>query len=125
MAKKSLGQNFLLDLNLTAKIARSAGNVTGKHIIEIGPGPGGLTRALVDTDAADVTAVERDDRCVEALQELIAASDGRLTVVPDDAMKIDYEALTPAPRVLVANLPYNIATSLLLGWIEKLSLIHI
>ncbi len=122
MAKKSLGQNFLLDLNLTAKIARSAGNVTGKHIIEVGPGPGGLTRALVDTDAADVTAVERDDRCVDALQELVAASHGRLTIVPDDAMKIDYETLTPAPRVLVANLPYNIATSLLLGWIEKMAL---
>lgn len=122
MAKKSLGQNFLLDLNLTAKIARAAGNMTGKHIIEVGPGPGGLTRALVDTDAVDVTAVERDDRCVDALQELVSAAEGRLTIVPDDAMKIDYAALTPAPRVLIANLPYNIATSLLLGWIEKMEL---
>lgn len=122
MAKKSLGQNFLLDLNLTAKIARAAGNPAGKNIIEVGPGPGGLTRALVDTAADRVYAIERDDRCVDALQELVAAADGRLVLVPDDAMKIDYAALCPAPRLLVANLPYNIATTLLIGWLENITL---
>lgn len=122
MAKKSLGQNFLLDLNLTAKIARAAGNAAGKNIIEVGPGPGGLTRALVDTGADCVYAIERDDRCVVALQELVAAADGRLVLVPDDAMKIDYAALCPAPRLLVANLPYNIATTLLIGWLENITL---
>ncbi len=121
-AKKNLGQNFLLDLNLTAKIARAAGKVTGKNIIEIGPGPGGLTRALLDTDAAHIYAVERDDRCVAALQELVDAAKGRLTVLPDDAMKIDYEAICQAPRTLVANLPYNIATTLLTGWLKQLNL---
>lgn len=118
-AKKNLGQNFLLDLNLTARIARSAGDLSGVNVIEIGPGPGGLTRALVQTGAAHVYAIERDDRCVTALQELVSAANGRLTLIPDDALKIDYEALCPAPRALAANLPYNIATVLLLGWLEK------
>lgn len=122
MAKKSLGQNFLLDLNITAKIARASGNVTGKNVIEVGPGPGGLTRALLDTDAAAVYAIERDDRCIEALQELVDAAQGRLRLHADDAMNIDYAALCPAPRVLAANLPYNIATPLLIGWLENISL---
>lgn len=121
-AKKSLGQNFLLDLNLTAKIARAAGRLDGKNVIEIGPGPGGLTRALLETDAAHVFAVERDDRCVAALQDVVAASGGRLTVHADDAMKVDFEALCPAPRVLIANLPYNIASPLLIGWLKNLHL---
>lgn len=119
LAKKSLGQNFLLDLNLTAKIARAAGNLSGKNVIEIGPGPGGLTRALLDTEAAHVYAIERDDRCVAALQEVVDAAKGRLTLLPEDAMKIDYESICPAPRALVANLPYNIATPLLIGWLEQ------
>jgi 16S rRNA (adenine1518-N6/adenine1519-N6)-dimethyltransferase len=122
MAKKSLGQNFLLDLNLTAKIARAAGNLTGKNVIEIGPGPGGLTRALLDTDAVHIHAVERDDRCVAALQDVVAASNGRLTIHADDAMKVNFETLCPAPRVLIANLPYNIATPLLIGWLKDLHL---
>src|SRR6218665_988637 len=120
-AKKNLGQNFLLDLNLTARIARCAGDLSGVNVIEIGPGPGGLTRALVQTATPHVYAIERDDRCVNALQELVAAANGRLTIIPDDALKIDYEAICPAPRVLVANLPYNIATVLLLGWLGKAS----
>lgn len=119
MAKKSLGQNFLLDLNLTAKIARAAGRLDGINVIEVGPGPGGLTRALLGTTAAQVVAIERDDRCVAALQDLVTASGGRLTVIPDDATKIDYAALCPAPRALVANLPYNVATPLLIGWLKQ------
>lgn len=121
-AKKNLGQNFLLDLNLTAKIARAAGPLEGKNVIEIGPGPGGLTRALVDTQAVKVYAIERDDRCVAALQSLVEAAQGRLELLPDDAMKIDYAKLCPAPRVIVANLPYNIATTLLTGWLHQLPL---
>jgi len=106
LAKKSLGQNFLLDLNLTAKIARAAGNLAGKNVIEIGPGPGGLTRA------------QRDDRCIAALQEVIAAYPGRLIIHAGDAMNVDVTTLCPAPRAIVANLPYNIATPLLIGWLE-------
>ena len=119
MAKKSLGQNFLLDLNLTAKIARAGGNYAGKTVIEVGPGPGGLTRALLDTHATAVIAIERDDRCVEALQPLVTAAAGRLRLIADDALAVDFEALCPPPRAIAANLPYNIATVLLLGWLEK------
>lgn len=122
MAKKSLGQNFLLDLNITAKIARAAGNVTGKNIIEIGPGPGGLTRALLQTDAAHVHAIEKDTRCIDALQELISAAQGRMTLHHMDALDINYETICPAPRVLVANLPYNVATPLLIGWLRDMHL---
>jgi 16S rRNA (adenine1518-N6/adenine1519-N6)-dimethyltransferase len=118
-AKKSLGQNFLLDLNLTARIARAAGDLAGFNVIEIGPGPGGLTRGLIYTNAQKIFAVERDDRCVAALQSLAAAANGRLELIAEDALKIDYDALCPAPRAIVANLPYNIATVLLLGWLEQ------
>ena len=121
MAKKSLGQNFLLDLNLTAKIARAAGDLTGKNVIEIGPGPGGLTRALLDTPAICVYAVERDDRCIAALAEVVQAHPERLVVHAGDAMKVDVTTLCPAPRVIVANLPYNIATPLLIGWLERIT----
>jgi len=118
-AKKSLGQNFLLDLNLTARIARAGGLYDNTNLIEIGPGPGGLTRALLGTQAPHIYAVERDDRCVAALQGLVEAAKGRLTLVAEDALKIDYESLCPAPRAIAANLPYNIATVLLLGWLEQ------
>ena len=121
MAKKSLGQNFLLDLNLTAKIAYAAGDLTGKNVIEIGPGPGGLTRALLETKAKRIYAVERDDRCLLALQELVIASSGRLVIEAADAIKLDMTSLCPAPRVLIANLPYNIATPLLIGWLKKIT----
>jgi 16S rRNA (adenine1518-N6/adenine1519-N6)-dimethyltransferase len=121
MAKKSLGQNFLLDLNLTAKIARAAGNLAGKNVIEVGPGPGGLTRALLETDATRVYAVERDDRCIMALQDLITAAAGKLEVVAGDALKTDMTTLCPAPRAIVANLPYNIATPLLISWLEQIT----
>lgn len=122
MAKRSLGQNFLLDLNITAKIARSAGNLEGIHVIEVGPGPGGLTRALLDANAETVHAIERDDRCVAALQDVVAAARGRLVLHADDALKADYASLCPAPRAIVANLPYNIATTLLIGWLKELHL---
>ncbi len=122
LAKRSLGQNFLLDMNLTAKIARAAGDLTGKNVIEIGPGPGGLTRALLEAGAASVHAIERDDRCVAALQELVTAAEGRLVLHADDALKVDYAALCPAPRAIVANLPYNIGTVLLIGWLKNLTL---
>lgn len=120
MAKKSLGQNFLLDLNLTAKIARAAGDLAEKNVIEIGPGPGGLTRALLDTNAHHVYAIERDDRCIAALESLVVASNGRLTILPADALEIDLSTLCPAPRAIVANLPYNIATPLLISWLRQM-----
>ncbi|HUC68724.1 MAG TPA: 16S rRNA (adenine(1518)-N(6)/adenine(1519)-N(6))-dimethyltransferase RsmA, partial [Stellaceae bacterium] len=117
-ARKSLGQNFLLDLNLTARIARAAAPLEHAHVIEIGPGPGGLTRALLLAGAGHVTAVERDPRCVAALGELVAAFPGRLSIVEGDALALDAAALAPPPRKIVANLPYNIATPLLLGWLR-------
>jgi 16S rRNA (adenine1518-N6/adenine1519-N6)-dimethyltransferase len=120
MAKRSLGQNFLLDLNITGKIARAAGDLSGINVIEVGPGPGGLTRALLETKAASIHAIERDDRCVAALQDVVGAAAGRLVLHADDALKADYAALCPAPRALVANLPYNIATPLLLRWLRQI-----
>ncbi|MGO8919102.1 MAG: 16S rRNA (adenine(1518)-N(6)/adenine(1519)-N(6))-dimethyltransferase RsmA [Stellaceae bacterium] len=116
-ARKSLGQNFLLDLNLTARIARAAAPLERVNVIEIGPGPGGLTRALLLAGAGHVTAIERDPRCVAALAELAEAFPGRLSIVAGDALEIDPATLAPAPRKIVANLPYNIATPLLLGWL--------
>ncbi len=118
-ARKSLGQNFLLDLNLTRKIARAAMPWSDATVIEIGPGPGGLTRALLLEDAPRVVAVERDDRCIAALQSVIAAAGGRLTVHAGDALETDFATLTPPPWQVVANLPYNIATPLLLGWLTQ------
>jgi 16S rRNA (adenine1518-N6/adenine1519-N6)-dimethyltransferase len=120
-ADKRLGQHFLLDLNLTAKIVRAAGDLTGITAIEIGPGPGGLTRPLVESAAAQVIAVERDPRCVAALQSVVAASQGRLTLIHGDALETDIVALAPAPRAIVANLPYNVATPLLIGWLRQAS----
>lgn len=117
-AKKSLGQNFLLDLNLTGKIARAAGDLTNATVIEVGPGPGGLTRALLMNGAARVIAIERDDRCLEALAEVSAHYPGRLDVIPGDALKTDFAALaTAGPVKIVANLPYNIGTELLVRWL--------
>ncbi|HVM81116.1 MAG TPA: 16S rRNA (adenine(1518)-N(6)/adenine(1519)-N(6))-dimethyltransferase RsmA [Stellaceae bacterium] len=119
-ARKSLGQNFLLDLNLIARIARAAAPLEGVNVVEIGPGPGGLTRALLEQGAATVTAIERDERCVAALQELVAAYPGRLAVVSADALEVDPARLVPAPRKIAANLPYNIATALLLRWLPRI-----
>ena len=118
-ARRSLGQHFLLDGNLTGRIARAAGDLSGRHVIEIGPGPGGLTRALLETAAASVTAIEVDPRAIAAMHELAAQSHDRLRVVAADAIKTDLVALVAAPRVVVANLPYNIATPLLVGWLRQ------
>jgi len=117
-AQKSLGQNFLLDLNLTRRIARSAGSLDTHHIIEVGPGPGGLTRALLMEGAKHVTVVERDPRCLPAQEEIAAAYPGRLTIIEGDALETDMAALVSGPARIVANLPYNIATPLLIGWLQ-------
>ncbi|WP_170390353.1 16S rRNA (adenine(1518)-N(6)/adenine(1519)-N(6))-dimethyltransferase RsmA [Ruegeria arenilitoris] len=116
-ARKSLGQNFLLDLNLTAKIARQAGDLSQCDVLEIGPGPGGLTRGLLAEGARKVVAVEKDTRCIAALQEIAAAYPGRLEVINGDALEIDpLEHLNPPIRV-AANLPYNVGTELLVRWL--------
>jgi 16S rRNA (adenine1518-N6/adenine1519-N6)-dimethyltransferase len=121
-AKKSLGQNFLLDLNLTRRIARAAGPLEGSTIYEVGPGPGGLTRALLMEGAARVIAVERDARCLPALAEIAAAYPGRLEIVPADALKIDETELLRTQNIIgavrvAANLPYNVGTALLVKWL--------
>jgi len=117
--RKTLGQHFLLDLNLTDKIARCAGNISDGTVFEIGPGPGSLTRSLLKAGARRVVAIERDPRCINALTGLINAAAGRLTVVEGDAQHIDLTELGPPPRRIVANLPYNISTVLLTNWISK------
>jgi 16S rRNA (adenine1518-N6/adenine1519-N6)-dimethyltransferase len=119
-ARKSLGQNFLLDLNLTRRIARAAGPLEGATVLEVGPGPGGLTRALLMEGAGKVIAVERDDRTRPALAEIAAAYPGRLEVVEADALKVNWAeiaAQAEGPVKIAANLPYNIATPLLTGWL--------
>ncbi|CUH80938.1 Ribosomal RNA small subunit methyltransferase A [Tritonibacter multivorans] len=116
-AKKSLGQNFLLDLNLTAKIARQAGDLTECDVLEIGPGPGGLTRGLLSEGARRVLAIEKDARCLPALEQIAAAYPGQLQVINGDALEIDpLEHLTPPIRI-AANLPYNVGTELLVRWL--------
>ncbi len=119
-AKKSLGQNFLLDLNLTARIARAGGPLAGATVVEIGPGPGGLTRALLAQGADRVIAVERDARAIAALEEIAAHYPGRLQIVAGDALRFDARAQLGGGRAMVvANLPYNIATALLIGWLTE------
>ena len=118
-ARRALGQHFLLDANLTQRIVRAAGTLTGRHVVEIGPGPGGLTRALLRSDAASVTVVELDQRAVAAMEELAATAGGRLHVVAGDVLALDVPSLVSAPRQVVANLPYNIATPLLIGWLRQ------
>ena len=117
-ARKSLGQNFLLDLNLTGRIARAAGPVAGYRVIEVGPGPGGLTRALLAVGAEKVIAIEKDTRCIAALRPLAEAYPGRLEVIAGDALTFDLATLGAGPTKIVANLPYNIATPLLIGWLS-------
>ena len=117
-AKKALGQNFLFDLNLTGRIARAAGNLSDSDVLEIGPGPGGLTRALLAHGARRVVAVERDARCLSALAEIAAHWPTRLEVVAEDALGIDHGALVGPGAKIVSNLPYNIGTELLLRWLR-------
>ena len=118
-ARKSLGQNFLLDFNLTRRIARAAGPLQGATVVEVGPGPGGLTRALLLEGAARVVAIEKDERCLPALAAIAALYPGRLDILSADAREVDYGALgLSSPARIVANLPYNIATPLLIGWLK-------
>lgn len=116
-ARKSLGQNFLLDLNLTAKIARHVGDLSQSDVLEIGPGPGGLTRGLLSEGARRVLAIEKDSRCIPALEEIAAAYDGRLTVIEGDALEVDPLTHLQKPIQIAANLPYNIGTELLVRWL--------
>lgn len=119
MAQKALGQNFLFDLNLTGRIARAAGPLEGETVVEIGPGPGGLTRALLANGAGRVVAIERDRRCLPALAEIEAHYPGRLEVVDGDALAVDLSELLGGKQArIVANLPYNIGTPLLVGWLS-------
>ncbi|MDR7032353.1 16S rRNA (adenine(1518)-N(6)/adenine(1519)-N(6))-dimethyltransferase RsmA [Mesorhizobium sp. BE184] len=116
-AKKSLGQNFLLDLNLTGKVARAAGELKDVTVIEVGPGPGGLTRALLMHGAKRVVAIERDERCLAALAEIAGHYPNRLEIIAGDALKADFAAVADGPTKIVANLPYNIGTELLVRWL--------
>ncbi|MFQ6754470.1 16S rRNA (adenine(1518)-N(6)/adenine(1519)-N(6))-dimethyltransferase RsmA [Cereibacter sphaeroides] len=118
-AKKQLGQNFLLDLNLTAKIARLAGDLTNSDVLEVGPGPGGLTRGLLAEGARRVLAIEKDPRCLPALAEVAAAWPGRLDVLNADALEVDLAARLTPPIRIVANLPYNVGTELLTRWLSS------
>ncbi len=119
-ARRSLGQHFLFDLNLCARIVRAAGNLEKTNVIEIGPGPGGMTRALLEAGAMRVFAIERDRRCIAALEELRQAYPERLQLIHADALETDVTELVPPPRRIVANLPYNIATPLLIGWLRQI-----
>ena len=121
-AKKSLGQNFILDLNLTRRIARACGDLTGKTVVEVGPGPGGLTRGLLIEGAARVVTVERDQRCLPALEEISARYPGQLRVHEGDALEADWQTLTSdreGKAIIAANLPYGVASLLLAGWLES------
>ena len=117
-ARRKLGQHFLLDENITAKIARLAGDLAGRHVVEIGPGPGGLTRALLATPAASILAVEIDPRAADAIRAL-AETDARLSLLEADALRTDLTTLIQAPRQIIANLPYNAATPMLIAWLRQ------
>lgn len=123
-ARKSLGQHFLCDLNLTRAIVSKAGDLSASIVFEVGPGPGGLTRALVDSAAAEIIAIEKDQRCLAALAEIAALSNNRLRIIEGDALRTDWLTLpTPddkRPRHVIANLPYNIGTELLIGWLKQM-----
>ena len=123
-ARKALGQHFLFDLNLTGRIARAAGDLEQGTVIEIGPGPGGLTRALLEAGARRVIAIERDERAIAIQNEIAAAYPGRLEVIGGDAQEIDAAELGDAPRRIVANLPYNVSTVLLLAWLRRIDAFH-
>lgn len=120
LTKKSLGQHFLLDANLLHKIVRMGGDLRDAHVIEVGPGPGGLTRALLESDAAHVTAIEMDHRCIPILQHLGEHHAGKLTIHEADALRFDMLSI-PAPRAIVANLPYNVGTELIVQWLRQIA----
>lgn len=119
--KKSLGQHFLTDANLLAKVVRAAGNLDGMHVIEVGPGPGGLTRAILESNAKQVTAIEKDARCMQALALLRDYFGPRLAVREADALRVALNDLPPAPRVVIANLPYNVGTQLVVNWVQEVA----
>ena len=116
--RKSLGQHFLLDETITNAIATTAGDMHGHHVIEIGPGPGGLTRSLLKAGAKKLYVVEKDDRCIAIMEQLQKVSDNKLMILHADALEIDLLSATPAPRKIVANLPYNAGTAMLLNWLD-------
>jgi 16S rRNA (adenine1518-N6/adenine1519-N6)-dimethyltransferase len=118
-AKKSLGQNFLLDLNLTSKIARYAGNLKHSDVLEIGPGPGGLTRSLLNEGARQVVSIEKDNRCIAALEEIESLFPGRLKLLKGDALSMNVTQYLTDPIKIIANLPYNIGTELLVRWLNS------
>ena len=118
-AKKSLGQNFLLDLNLTSKIARYAGNLKQSDVLEIGPGPGGLTRSLLNEGARQVVSIEKDNRCIAALEEIQSLFPGRLRLLQGDALSVNVTQYLTDPIKIIANLPYNIGTELLVRWLNS------
>jgi 16S rRNA (adenine1518-N6/adenine1519-N6)-dimethyltransferase len=120
-ARKSLGQHYLCDLNLTRRIVETAGDLAGCTVFEVGAGPGGLTRALAESEAAHVFAIEKDPRFIAALEEIVSASQGKVKLIAGDALKIDLASLAPAPRAIVSNLPYNVGTELLLGWLKQIN----
>ena len=123
-ADKRLGQHFLLDTSLLARIVGLAGDLRGRKVLEVGPGPGGLTRALLESGAEQVVAIERDPRCLEALEELVTASGDRLTLIEADALDVDLASIAGESRLtIVANLPYNVGTALLIRWLDQLALI--
>ena len=125
LAKKSLGQNFLLDMNITRKIlkeslgARSKDNLNGENMIEVGPGPGGLTRAVLENNPRSLTVIEMDDRCLQIMEELKSETDIEMNIVSGDALKQNFVALAPKPRSIISNLPYNISVPLLTGWLKN------
>ena len=119
--RKSLGQHFLLDGNLTDKIVRLSGDLSNHTVLEVGPGPGGLTRSLLASDAAQVIAIEKDERCVRALYPLVEAAEGRLQLMQADATGSDVLQLGAAPRAIIANLPYNVGTELLVSWLHAIA----
>ncbi|MCE0742834.1 16S rRNA (adenine(1518)-N(6)/adenine(1519)-N(6))-dimethyltransferase RsmA [Acetobacter sicerae] len=118
-ARHSLGQHFLLDPGITERIVELSGPLQGRHVVEVGPGPGGLTRALLDSPAASIAAVEVDSRAIGVIEELVAEAPDRLKLIQADATSLDLSTLCPAPRRIVANLPYNVATPLLIGWLRQ------
>ena len=124
-ADKRLGQHFLLDTNLLTRIAGLAGDLSGRTVLEVGPGPGGLTRALLESGADRVIAIERDPRCIQALDDLVTAADGRLTLIEADALEIELQEIAAGRKLtIVANLPYNVGTALLLRWLDQLGQIE-
>lgn len=120
-ARKSLGQHFLLDGNLTDRIARAAGSLENKHVVEVGPGPGGLTRAILAHKPKSLHVIERDARCIDAMHQLAAATDIPITIIEADALKFDMGELPNTPITLISNLPYNVGTPLLIKWLSSLS----